>query len=146
MFFFVNEATANPIILYDGVCGLCDRFVAMVLRKDKRDQFRFASLQSAFAQAILRRHSLEQPALETICLVLDYETPQERLLTRSDAVIAVLRQLGGLWIAEAAIFRMVPRTLRDRLYDAVARNRYRYFGRYDQCMVPHPRYREKFLE
>lgn len=141
----MEDTAKSRIILYDGVCGLCDRLVQMVLRQDKHDRFRFAPLQSPFAQEILKRHGLSQSTLDTVYLVLNHGQADERLLAKSDAIVEILHGLGGFWISEAAIFRVMPTSLRDRLYDAVARNRYRLFGRYDQCMVPHPRYREKFL-
>lgn len=142
----MNETLTRPIILYDGVCGLCDRLVAMVLRKDKRDQFRFASLQSAFAQEILEKHNLKTSPLDTVYLVLNHGEQGETLLNRSDAVIEIIRRLGGFWGLEAALLRLAPKFVRDRLYDAGAQNRYRMFGRSPTCIVPHPRYREKFLD
>jgi predicted DCC family thiol-disulfide oxidoreductase YuxK len=139
------EDRGSLLVLYDGVCGLCDRLVAMVLRKDRHDRFRFAPLQSALAAEILKRHGLEQSQSDTVYLVQDYGAAGERLLQKSDAFVAVLQGLGGFWVTEAAIFKLAPRFLRDRLYEAVARNRYRVFGRYEACIVPHPRYRDKFL-
>jgi predicted DCC family thiol-disulfide oxidoreductase YuxK len=142
----VEDTTKSRIILYDGVCGFCDRLVHMVLRKDKHDRFRFASLQSAFARAILERHGISPTQLDTVYLVLDHGQPTERLLARSDAFLETLRGLGGFWVMEAGILSIAPKMLRDRLYDTVAQNRYRLFGRYDTCMIPAPRYRSKFLD
>ncbi len=139
------EDKGSLVVLYDGVCGLCDRLVAMVLRKDRHDRFRFAPLQSALAAEILKRHGVEPSHSDTVYLVQDYGAAGERLLQKSDAFVAVLHGLGGFWVAEAAMFKLAPRFLRDRMYEAVARNRYRVFGRYDACIVPHPRYRDKFL-
>jgi len=87
----------SPILLYDGVCGLCNRFVQFILRHDRRDQFRFAALQSNFARAILHRHGLSPDALDTVYLVFDYGQASERLLSRNDAATAVLKALGGVW-------------------------------------------------
>src|SRR5436305_2901698 len=93
----------SSVILYDGVCGFCDRLVQMVLRKDKRDRFRFASLQSPFAKSVLERHGLSPSQLDTVYLLLDQGEPTERLVARSDAVLQILRGLGGFWVAEAGI-------------------------------------------
>ncbi len=139
-------ATDQKIILYDGMCGLCDRIVGMVLRKDKHDRFRFAALQTQLAQSILARHHLQQSPLDTVYLVENHGQPTETLLAKSDALIAILQGLGGFWIGEAAILRLAPKWARDRMYEAVSRNRYRLFGRYETCIVPNPTYREKFLE
>src|SRR5579859_5641606 len=95
---------ANPILLYDGVCGLCNRFVQFILQNDRNQIFRFASLQSKFAKEILGRHGINATELDTVYVFLepDLATPasdsaRELLLSRSDAVIFVLKQLGGLW-------------------------------------------------
>jgi predicted DCC family thiol-disulfide oxidoreductase YuxK len=136
---------ANPILLYDGVCGLCNRFVLFVLKRDAADSFRFASLQSDFAAAILQRHGRDPRDLDTLYLVTNYQQPDENLTARSDAVLAVLRQLGGFWRAAAFALRLVPRWLRDWKYSLVARTRYRLFGKYDACPLPQEKDRHRFL-
>jgi len=98
----------NPIILYDGVCGLCNRFVQFVLKRDHEDRFRFAALQSKFARDILERHQLNADALDTIYLVLDHRHPGERLLSKGDAVNAVLQELGGFWLIWARLCSYFP--------------------------------------
>jgi predicted DCC family thiol-disulfide oxidoreductase YuxK len=134
------------IILYDGVCGLCNRFVRFILKRDKRDAFRFASQQSEFAANILRRHGTNPEQLDTVYLVLDYEQPRERLLARSDAAAEILSQLGGIWRASSCIVRTLPRGLRDWLYNFTARKRYQVFGKYESCPLPDPEHRAKFLD
>src|SRR2546428_12217989 len=94
---------ANPIILYDGVCGLCNRFNQFVLKRDPGDRFRFASLQSDFAAKVLHRHGINPRDLDTVYLVLDYAQPGERLLARSDAALSVLQEIAGLWRVVAAV-------------------------------------------
>jgi predicted DCC family thiol-disulfide oxidoreductase YuxK len=136
---------SGPILFYDGVCGLCDRTVQFVLRHDRAGRFRFATLQSGVARAILTRHGRDARDLDTMYLVLDADTPGERLLCKSDGILAVLRELGGSWRLLAAA-QLVPRGLRDWAYDWVARNRYRWFGRYDHCALPRPEVRERFLD
>jgi predicted DCC family thiol-disulfide oxidoreductase YuxK len=135
----------HAILLYDGLCGLCDRAVQFTLRRDRDDIFRFAPLQSDFAAQILRRHALDPTAMNTVVLVLDPDSPTERVLTRSGAAIGVLSRLGGRWKILATIGSLVPLTVRDVIYDRIARNRNRWFGRYQSCPVPSPAQRQKFL-
>ena len=133
----------NPVLLYDGVCGLCNRLVQFVLKRDIHAHFHFASLQNDYATRILQRHSLDPPDLNTLYVV---EEPGERLTTRSDAVIFILRELGGFWRAVSVALRIFPKSLRDWGYGAVARHRYRIFGKYQNCPLPEPKYRDRFLD
>ena len=130
-----DSAAAAPILFYDGVCGFCDRTVRFVLRHDPSGRFRFAPLQSTYAAAALARHGRDAGDLDTVALLLAPDTAAERLLARSDAVVAILQGLGGVWRA-LALVRWLPRRLRDAAYDAFARRRYRWFGRFDQCPLP----------
>jgi predicted DCC family thiol-disulfide oxidoreductase YuxK len=136
----------NPIILYDGVCGLCNRLVRFMLTQDKRGRLHFASLQSEIAAKILRRHDLNTTDLDTFHFVENYEQPNERVFQRSDAVLRVGRELGGFWAVLAAIAKVLPRAFRDLLYRMIARNRYRIFGKYETCMLPAPNQRSRFLD
>jgi predicted DCC family thiol-disulfide oxidoreductase YuxK len=136
---------SNPIILYDGVCGLCNRLNQFLLKRDARDRFRFASLQSEFAKNLLQRHGADAEDLDTVYVVRDYEAVNENLLARSDAILCLLQELGGIW-SVARVGRMLPRWVRDRVYNLVARNRYRVFGKSEVCMMPEPRHRHKFLD
>ena len=137
---------ANPIVLYDGVCGLCNRSVQFLLKHDKRRHFRFASLQSDFAVKVLGRHGLDPKDLDTVHVVENYDQPDERVLQRSDAVLRAGRELGGIWGASASVARIIPRPIRDVVYRFVATNRYRMFGKYDTCMLPDPSQRSRFLD
>jgi len=137
---------ANPVILYDGICGLCNRLVRFILTQDKSGRLYFASLQSDFAAKILRRHDLDTTDLDTFHFVENYEQPSERVFQRSDAVLRVGRELGGFWAVLAAVAKVLPRALRDLLYRIIARNRYRVFGRYETCMLPAPNQRSRFLD
>ncbi len=136
----------NPILLYDGVCGLCNRLVQFSLRRDTNRRLKFASLQSDFAAKVLQRHGLSSRDLDTVCLVEGQGQADERLSSRSDAVISVLRQIGGPWPVAAALLRIVPRWLREWGYKMIARNRYRVFGKSDTCLLPEARYRDRFLD
>jgi predicted DCC family thiol-disulfide oxidoreductase YuxK len=136
----------NPIILYDGVCGLCNRLIQFMLRHDTHGRLRFASLQSDFADKVLRRHAIDSKDLDTFHLVENYEEADERVYQRSDAILGVGRELGGGWAMLAATARVLPRSLRDVLYRFVARNRYSVFGKYEACMLPDPNQRSRFLD
>jgi predicted DCC family thiol-disulfide oxidoreductase YuxK len=137
---------SNAIILYDGVCGLCNRFVRFVLKHDRKDHFRFAALQSNFAREFLQRHDVDANVLDTVYLVLDHDRPTERILSRNDAVASVLMELGALWRLWAKLLDFLPRRVRYWQYNLLARNRYRFFGKYDSCPLPDSKDRYKFLD
>lgn len=143
--FTLSASNSKPIIFYDGVCGLCNRLVQFVLRHDKRDYFRFAALQSNLARSTLQRHDRDAEDLDTVYVVVQYDQPTERLLARSDAILFLLKQLGGIWRV-AALGKVLPRPVRDSIYGLVARNRYRVFGKSESCMLPAPKHRAKFLD
>jgi len=134
----------NPVILYDGVCGLCDRSVRFVLRHDQRGFFRFAALQGHFAAKALAHHGKDAAQLEAMCVIAGEKSRPEELLCKSDATIFVLRQLNWPWKA-AVLLKIVPRGLRDRAYDWIARRRYRIFGKLEQCRVPSEAERARFI-
>ena len=144
--FEVAEARGHPLVLYDGVCGLCNRTVQFVLRRDRADVFRFAALQSGLAARILARHGADATDLDTLYVVLNPEQADEGLLARSDAVLYILGGLGAVWRMIASVLKVVPRGLRDWVYGLVARYRYGVFGKYDTCPVPSAETRRKFLE
>lgn len=146
-----NDREFHPILLYDGVCGLCNRLTQFILRRDRAGIFRFASLQSPLAAGILSRHGLNAADLDTVYVVLHYDPSKadsqtESLLARSDAVVFILRRLGGFWGFLGIISRLAPRPLREWAYRFVARHRYRVFGRYDTCLLPGPQNRDRFLD
>ena len=116
-----------------------------LLRHDYRDRFRFASLQSEFSKTLLTRHGFDPQDLDTVYVVCNHGQPDERLLSRSDAVLLMLHELGGVWRL-ASVGKILPRGLRNVIYDFVAGNRYRVFGKYDSCMLPSPEQRAKFLD
>lgn len=141
----MSDPRSNPIVLYDGVCGLCNRLNQFLLKRDAHDRLRFASLQSDFAGSLLKRNGINSTDLDTVYVLVDYGQPGEHLLSRSDAILHLLLQLGGIWNI-SRLGRIVPRWLRDRLYDVVAGNRYRVFGKYETCLMPDKKYRQKFLD
>jgi predicted DCC family thiol-disulfide oxidoreductase YuxK len=137
---------AGPILLYDGVCGLCNRLVQFSLPRDVNRRLRFAALQSDFAARILSRHAINPLDLDTVYFVEACGQPAERLLVRSDAIISVLRQIGGGWSVAAVLLRVLPRWFREWGYKIIARNRYRIFGRSDSCLLPEKKYQDRFLD
>jgi predicted DCC family thiol-disulfide oxidoreductase YuxK len=136
----------HPILLYDGVCVFCNRLVQFILRRDHDATFRFASLQSATAATILARHSASPTNLDTFYVVLNFELPNEHLLSRSEAILFVLNQLGGLWRQAASLLQLLPKFLTDVAYNAIARNRYRIFGRSETCILPNDQDDSRFLD
>jgi predicted DCC family thiol-disulfide oxidoreductase YuxK len=147
---------SHPLLLYDGVCGLCNWTVRFILRRDLDAAFQFASLQGSLAHGILRRHGTHPSDLDTAYVVVNFRTselggagesqPDERLLARSDAVLFVMRQLGGVWRVGGWVLRLLPRAVRDWAYAAVARRRYRIFGRDNTCRLPDAETRARFLD
>ena len=132
-------------MLYDGVCGLCNRLNQFLLKRDHHDRLRFASLQSSLAESLTLRHGADPKDLDTVYVIVDHNRPTEHLLSRSDAIIYVLTQLGGIWKG-MGLAKFLPRGLRNIAYNIVAKNRYRVFGKHDSCMLPDPKHKQKFLE
>jgi predicted DCC family thiol-disulfide oxidoreductase YuxK len=129
----------NPVILFDGVCNLCNQSVQFVIRHDPRSNFRFAALQSDFGQSVLREHHLHDEELLSVVLLTG-----TRVYERSRAALEIARRLNGLWPL-MYVFVIVPPFIRDLVYDWIARNRYRWFGRRDECMIPTPELRARFI-
>lgn len=133
--------TGAHVVFFDGVCGLCDRFVQFVLDRDGRQVFRFAPLQGAFAARELPPKGGDPGRLDTVYVL----TADGRLLRRSRAVLFVLGELGGPWRAVSWL-RVVPAVIADRFYDLVAAVRYRVFGKREACRIPTPAERARFVE
>ncbi len=134
----------QPVIFYDGVCGLCDRFCRFVLEHDRRAVFLFAPLQSDAARELLLPYGADPGRLDTVYVLADRGLPSERLLARGKAVMYVLGELDFPWRLLSAL-RVLPAPLLDAAYRLVAAMRYRLFGRADQCMLPRPEWCERFL-
>lgn len=137
------------IIYFDGVCNLCNRLVDFVIRRDRHRRFRFAPLQGPTARERLPASLAGGRPGGAAGRGDDFETlvveEESGLKFRSAAVIAILTGLGGVWRLAGA-FRLIPRGIRDRIYDYIARSRFRWFGRRDTCRVPTPAERELFLD
>jgi predicted DCC family thiol-disulfide oxidoreductase YuxK len=135
----------GPIVLYDGVCGLCNRLTQFIIRRDPHARFRFASLQSPFAAEVLSRHGKDPKQLDTLYVVLDHGTPSERLLRKARGALFILQEIGGIWGASRA-FGLLPTPLLDLGYNLLARVRYRLFGKYESCPLPTADTRRRFLD
>jgi predicted DCC family thiol-disulfide oxidoreductase YuxK len=134
--------TPEPLLLYDGACGFCAASVQFVLRHERHHRLRFAALESELGRAIRTRHP-ELAGVDSMIWV-EHAGGGERVLTRSAAVLQVARYLGGPWRA-AAIARLVPRRIRDAVYDLIARHRHRLVRDQQQCYLPPPAARSRFL-
>src|SRR6187402_1768600 len=128
-----NLPRDKKIILFDGVCNLCDSMVQYVIRHDKKDVFRFAALQSEIGQQILKYTGINKKNIDSIVL---YE-PGKAYFYKSSAAIEIAKELGGVF-SIAGIFRVIPKGLRNIIYDYVARNRYKWYGQKQECMIPTP--------
>lgn len=133
------DLAAHPVLLFDGVCNLCHASVRFVLERDRAARFRFAPLQSEIGRALLARHGFDPTALDTVVLV-----DADGAHVRSDGALRTLRALGAPW-SWLGVLRIIPRPLRDAVYDWIARHRYRWFGKQDACPLPRPEWRERFL-
>lgn len=132
--------TDKKIILFDGVCNLCNGAIQYVIKRDKKDVFRYAALQSEIGQKLTAERGINTQKVDSIILVV----PGEAYFVKSDAAFEIAKHFGGFWIV-FQVFKWMPTSLRNIVYDFVARNRYRWFGQKDQCMIPTPELQAKFL-
>ena len=138
-----ETSAGPPVLLYDGVCGFCNKSVQMILAHDRRGELRFAALQSDFGRAVVGRHR-ELEGVDSVVL-LERSSGAEKVYLRSEAALRVAAYLGGPWRV-FLVARLLPSSLRDFLYNLFARNRYRLFGKYDACLLPPPEVRSRFLD
>lgn len=132
----------KKIILFDGVCNLCNNSVQFVIKRDKKDVFRFASLQSEAGQKLLAERGIDPEKTDSIVLI----EPDVAYYTKSQAAIEIASELGGGWSFLRVFEYILPVSLRDRVYDFIASNRYKWYGKKDQCMVPTPELKDRFLK
>lgn len=138
--FTAGLINGGPILLFDGVCNLCNAAVQFILKRDRKGVFRFASLQSPVGQALLRHAGLPTGEISTVVL---FENSQPYL--RSEAGLRIARRLPGLWPLLYGLI-VIPRPLRNRVYDWIARNRYRWFGKQESCLMPAPEWKARFID
>jgi predicted DCC family thiol-disulfide oxidoreductase YuxK len=129
-----------PIILFDGVCNLCNASIDFVLERDPKAHFRFASLQGEAGRALLRLHSIPADDMNSVVLV-----ENNRTYTRSTAALRIARILTFPWPL-LSVFLFLPAQVRDLFYDLVAQNRYRWFGQRETCRMPTPELKARFLD
>jgi predicted DCC family thiol-disulfide oxidoreductase YuxK len=134
------EPQHTDIVLFDGVCNLCSGSVLFIIKRDTNRIFKFASLQSDFGQQQLEKFKVDKNLLHSIILIRGNE-----MFERSDAALEITKQLSGVWPV-LYIFKILPRFLRDGIYNLIARNRYSLFGKKDVCWIPTPELKERFLE
>jgi predicted DCC family thiol-disulfide oxidoreductase YuxK len=137
----MSPEIAHPVIVFDGVCVLCSRWVDFILRHDRAGHFRLAAMQGQCGRALLIAHGLSPDDPVSLLLV-----EQGQGYSDTDAIARVLNQLGGAWRMAGAMLRAIPRRLRDPAYRWVARRRYSLFGRRAQCRLPEPEQAWRFID
>jgi predicted DCC family thiol-disulfide oxidoreductase YuxK len=131
--------TTQKILLFDGVCNLCNTSVTLVIRRDKKDLFRFAALQDPAGQELIEKYQIDTSLTDSIILIED-----DKAYVKSTAALKVARHLGGAYPLLYG-FMIVPNFIRNWVYDYVAKNRYKWFGKKESCMIPTPELKSKFL-
>ena len=137
----MDRVEGKKIILFDGVCNLCNGAVLWIIRRDSRDIFRFASLQSEAGRELTRERHIDTGQVDSIILI----DPGVAYYLKSDAALEIARELKGYGTLPL-LLGWIPKSIRDGIYDLVARNRYRMFGKKQECMVPTPELKARFLE
>ena len=135
----MKKNSPQPLLLFDGVCNLCNSSVQYVIKHDKKQKFKFASLQSDAATEILLQHKVKNSDLNSIILIHNNE-----LYDKSSAILRLLKIIGGFH-SLAYIFIIIPKSIRDVVYDYVAKNRYKWYGKKDSCMIPTLELKNRFL-
>ena len=136
-----NLPSNKKIILFDGICNLCNSVVQFVIKHDKKDNFRFVALQSELGQEIVAYIGINTKNIDSIVL---YE-PGIAYYYKSDAALQIAKNLDGIF-SLGVLFKILPTGIRNQLYDYIAKNRYKWYGKKESCMVPTPELKTKFLE
>ena len=131
----------KKIILFDGVCNLCDSLLQFVIHHDKKDVFRFVALQSPLGQKIVNHIGIQNKNIDSVILYV----PGVAYYYKSSAALEIARELGGFFHL-GTVFKIIPTVLRHYIYDYVAKNRYSWYGKKASCMIPTPELKSKFLE
>ncbi|MEN0006062.1 MAG: thiol-disulfide oxidoreductase DCC family protein [Bacteroidota bacterium] len=134
----IANSDKHPIILFDGVCNLCNGFVQFIIKRDPAGQFRFVALQSEVGEALLAALEFPTADMSTVILV-----ENGQVYTHSDVALRIVRRLGGAWPLLYS-FRLIPNGIRNGIYRIIAKNRYAWFGQRDQCMIPTPDLKARF--
>ena len=133
-----DDTPSAPVVLFDGVCTLCNGSVHFILQRDRKGKVNFAPLQSDYGRAVLHKHGKHSDPLDSMMLL-----EGSRLAVKSTAVLRISKYLDGLWPL-CMMFLIIPTFLRDFIYDIVAKNRYRWFGKYDTCRLPDHKFEDRF--
>ncbi|WP_053991143.1 thiol-disulfide oxidoreductase DCC family protein [Mangrovimonas sp. TPBH4] len=132
--------TNKELILFDGVCNLCNTSIQYVIKHDKMNRFVFAALQSDLGKSIIEKHGIDTSKIDSILL----HTPSEKIYYKSTAALKIASKL-GVPISIMGVFLIVPAFIRNWVYDVIAKNRYKWFGKKESCMIPTPELASKFL-
>lgn len=135
-----EKNTGEKILFFDGVCNLCNGIVSFVIKRNRKGNIKFCPLQSDHARLVLQKFELEPEVIETFVL-LEYDS----IYLKSDAALRLFKSLDGLW-SVLYIFKILPKTFRDCIYDIIAGRRYMLFGKKEQCMVPTPEIKKRFID
>lgn len=130
----------NKVILFDGVCNLCNGAITFIIKRDKKDVFRYAPLQSEIGKKLAAKHDIDLQKVDSIILITN-----NKAVSKSTAALRIAQQLSGAWPL-FIVFLIVPTFIRNGVYDFIARNRYKWFGKKDACMIPTPELKSKFLD
>lgn len=130
----------KKIVLFDGVCNLCNGAIQFIIKRDKKDKFRFAALQSEIGQKLVVERGIDTSKVDSIILI----DPGVAYYTKSEAALEIGTELKGYRIL-SNILRLIPSSLSNIVYDLIARNRYKWYGKKETCMIPTPEFRAKFL-
>ncbi|MDY8135794.1 thiol-disulfide oxidoreductase DCC family protein [Aquimarina sp. 2201CG5-10] len=131
----------KKVILFDGVCNLCNNAVNFIIKHDKKDSFRYASLQSKIGKQLIAEGNIDTSRLDSILLI----TPKKGYFHKSTAALHIARQLSGGYPL-LFVFLVLPKFIRDRIYDTIAKNRYKWFGKKESCMIPTPELKNLFID
>lgn len=137
----IDIPKGKHIILFDGVCNFCNDSVRFVMKRDKKDLYRYASLQSELGQKMTSERGIDTTEVDSTVLII----PNEAYYIKSDAALQISKHLTGLYPL-LNLFSIIPSSIRDFFYDIIARNRYKWFGKKEECQIPTPEERAKFLD
>lgn len=130
------------IVLFDGVCNFCDAAVQRIIKHDKKDLYRFASLQSEVGQQLTKERGINTSKIDSIILII----PGVAYYIKAEAALEIAKNMGGLYLVLGTLNSIIPAAISNKVYDYIAKNRYKWYGQKETCMIPTPELRAKFLE
>ncbi|MGD9659653.1 MAG: thiol-disulfide oxidoreductase DCC family protein [Porticoccaceae bacterium] len=129
----------KQLIIFDGVCNFCNAWVNFIIPRDPKGKFAFSPRQTTYAENLLQQHQINDPEMSTVILIKN-----DRVFTASNAALEIAKDLSGLWPL-LVIFKIIPTAVRDYFYRLVARNRYRWFGKSAECIMPKESFKSRFI-